>query len=480
VKSIATRLGVWYALAAAASIAVLSSAGFFILEKQLIHGLDMLNAAEFAQVQARLGNDYEALDPRAIDARIRETTDYASVLFFIDIHGKQVGTVFRSTNLHGHTIPDIPGERVFDVEVAGIGALRTGEFILPPFDVVIATPLKPVEDVMRGYVRVCVAMVSLMLVLSVAIGFGLTRFALRPVRIIEQTANRIRSDNLSERIPVDNIDDEVANLAHLLNQMFDRLESSFNQIRRFTADVSHELKTPLSLMRLQAERLIVEGGLSPAQEEAVQVQLEEVARLNKIIEELLFLSRAEARAVPLECKPQQPASFISNFATDARVLAEHRGVRYSDSHEGDGRVVFDPKWIRQVLLNLLTNALNVSPPNGTVTIRSLLSGSTWRVSVEDEGPGVPIEMRARIFERFMRLAVREGLEDAGSGLGLAICRSVVQLHNGTIRAEAGAGGRGLCVVFELPVDYAAASANTAPAADARLQPQPAGSLPLLT
>ena len=110
---------------------------------------------------------------------------------------------------------------------------------------------------------------------------------------------------------------------------------------------------------------------------------------------------------------------------------------------------FDAKWLRQVLLNLVANALNVAPRGSTITLASEFVGGGWRVAVEDEGPGVPAEQRERIFERFVRLG---GPGDAGgSGLGLAISRSIVELHRGVIRAEAPAGGRGLRVVFELPV-----------------------------
>jgi two-component system heavy metal sensor histidine kinase CusS len=231
--------------------------------------------------------------------------------------------------------------------------------------------------------------------------------------------------------------------------MFDRLEAAFNQTRRFTAEASHELKTPLSLVRLQAEKLALDGGLKPAQEEAVHMQLEEIARLNQIIEELLFLSRAEARAVSLQTKSQDPRPFLVSFGVDAQVLAESRGARFEERIAGEGAVAFDAKWIRQVLLNLLANALNVSPPGGQVTLTSELDATAWRVAIEDEGPGVPADQRERIFERFVRLG--NGME-SGSGLGLAISRSVISLHRGTIRAEAGSGGRGLRVIFDLPVN----------------------------
>jgi signal transduction histidine kinase len=292
-----------------------------------------------------------------------------------------------------------------------------------------------------------------MLVVSVVIGVALSRVALRPVRLIRETAKRIGSDNLSERIPVGAVRDEISELARLLNQMFDRLEYSFNQIRRFTAEASHELKTPLSLVRLQAEKLLMGGELKPAQEEALQMQLEEVARLSRIIEELLFLSRAEARAITFALKPQDPVKFLQVFAQDARVLAEHHGRQFALACAGTGTVSFEENRIRQVLLNLLANALDASPPGSLITLSSSVGDGIWRVTVADQGPGVPAEQRERIFERFVRLDNRSG--DQGSGLGLAICRSIIELHDGRIRAESGADGRGLRVIFEIPETHAA-------------------------
>jgi signal transduction histidine kinase len=270
------------------------------------------------------------------------------------------------------------------------------------------------------------------------------------LRTIQSTANRIRSDNLAERIPVANVRDEISNLARLLNQMFDRLESAFNQVRRFSADASHELKTPLSLMRLQAEKLLMEGALTAAQQEAVAAQLEELDRLNEIVEDLLFLSRAEARAITLHLQSQPPLPFLQSFEQDARVLAEHEGVACSVAHQGEGVVAFDPKWVRQVLLNLVKNSLNVSPAGSHISVQSALTPAVWTVSVEDEGPGVPPEQREHIFERFVRVANSKRPDVQGSGLGLAICRSIVDLHGGQISASAAALGNGLRVTFVIP------------------------------
>ncbi len=147
-----------------------------------------------------------------------------------------------------------------------------------------------------------------MMFASSIVGVAMARIILRPLAYISETANRIGSDNLAARIPVPDQEDELTELTRLLNRMFDRLEISFKQIKTFAADASHELKTPLSLIRLHGEKLLGDGDLTAAGTEAVHAQLEEVARLNKIIEELLFLSRAEARALSFEMKHQETAT----------------------------------------------------------------------------------------------------------------------------------------------------------------------------
>ena len=466
-RSIGARLALWYAGVSTATLAFLFVGGYYLLSEHLIDGLDVLNTAKLEQIKSALGPDYNKLDPVRIEERMRSMTAQASVLFFIQIHGPTGEILFSSPNLGDLRLPDmdVPGHRVATVTLESIGELRLGEFSLPGIHVAIGTSLGQVRKVMEGYTETSLILVCLMLVVSIITGLALSRAAMRPVRLIQETAHHIRSDNLSQRIPVADVQDEISNLARLLNEMFDRLELSFNQIRRFTAEASHELKTPLSLVRLQAEKLLVEGGLTAAQEEAVQMQLEEIARLNKIIEELLFLSRAEAHAVRLDFRREDPAAFMQSFVQDARALAEHRGMTCTATIEGRGRVDFDPKWLRQVLFNLVQNALNVSPPGGRIYLSSDFSFDVWRVAIEDQGPGVPEGQRERIFERFVRLESDAAPETKGSGLGLAISRSIIGLHRGRIRAEATARGTGLRVVFELPLaDMPAGAAPTGPAA----------------
>ncbi|HJV61034.1 MAG TPA: ATP-binding protein [Albitalea sp.] len=449
-KSIGARIALWYACAATVTLAVLFVIGYGLLEHHLLHGLDLLNEAQFQEIDARLGPDYSGLSAPFIEMRIRETTDFASTLFYIDIHRAGAGTIFRSTNLKNADIPDAAHEHAFSVTLPEVGDVRAAEFHMAPFEVMVATPLLPVRETMQTYVEVCAGLLAAMLIMSLLIGLGLSRLVLGPVRAIRDTANRIRSDNLGERIPVGDVHDEIADLARFLNQMFDRLESSFDQIRRFTSEASHELKTPLSLIRLNAEKLIGDASLSAPHRDALQDLLEEVDGLNRIIEDLLFLSRADAHAIAVQAQPQDPEPFLQGFAQDASVLAEHHGRGFALEHEGHGTATFEAGWMRQVLLNLLVNAIRVSPPGGLIRLRSALHDGVWQLHLIDEGPGLTDEQRERMFDRFVRFGASADEALPGTGLGLAICRSIVDLHGGQIRASRSLHTSGLDIEVQIP------------------------------
>lgn len=439
-KTLGSRLALWYSLVSTLTLFGLLGAGYYLLSQHLVRGLDLLNAAEFQRIK---------ISQNALT--MEEASDGlsgASLLFYVEVRDQAGGVLARSPNLGNHSLSELGGSDVATRSLPDLGELRIGKFLLGPQQVIIATPLKQVHDVMEGYAQVAMVLVCLILLVSLVSGLILSQIALRPVRVIQETANRIRSDNLSERIVVPDVHDEVSDLARLLNEMFDRLEASFDQVRRFSAEASHELKTPLSLLRLQSEKLLTDGGLSRAQEEMVLEQLEEIARLNEIIEEMLFLSRAEARAITPKLQREKPRAFLQGFIPDARALTEHACVKFEEHVEGDDIVDFDPQWIRRVLLNLIANALNVSPKGGLLTLESDFTVDAWCFALEDEGPGLPPERREQVFERFVRFTPES---TSGSGLGLAICRSIVEMHHGRIWAEEGLRKGGLRVVVEIPL-----------------------------
>ena len=316
----------------------------------------------------------------------------------------------------------------------------------------ISTPLSPLQSALKAFTRAGLAMIAAALAVSVVAGRLLSQAALRPLRLIQKTAARIGSGNLGERIPISGATDEISSLALLLNQTFDRLEASFEQINRFSEEASHEIKTPLSLIRLNVERLAGREDMAAPWREALHDAIEEIHRLDKLVERLLFLSRAQAGEVSLLAVEQDPQPFIAHFSQDAMVLAEAAGVTYEEVANESGWVFFDAGHLRQVLFNLLTNALRATSPPGMVTVRSEIRDGYWRVTMEDDGVGLPPDKCEAIFERFVRIDPHLQPSPArGAGLGLAICRSIIELHHGRIHAEPGTDSRGLRVVFALPV-----------------------------
>lgn len=453
IRSIGVRLTLYYAIAASGSAAILFGSGYLLLKNRLVGGLDDLNRIEFVQLQRVLGPDYLALSAKEIDERISKTANAAPAIFYIDVEEPRSGMIFSSQNLHKGSIPDVKGKHIYDAEIPGVGEVRVAEFIMPRFDVEIATPLSQARATMRSYAAISAGLLMLMLVASAGIGLGLSRVILKPLKFIRETAARIDSDNLSERIPVANARDELGELAGLLNRMFDRLEDSFEQIKRFSAEASHELKTPLSLIRLHGERLLERSQLPPEAIDAIVVQLEEVGRLNQIIDEMLFLSRAEANAIPVALKAVDPTAFLQGFAQDAQALAEFEGRSFQLSTSGDEFVAIEERWIRQVFLNLLTNSLAATQVGGSVQVESGFAHGHWQVTFTDDGPGVSEEDLPFLFDRF----AQSGPPDRrmrGNGLGLAISRSIVKLHRGTIVAQNLKGRTGLVVTIRIPQGHA--------------------------
>jgi signal transduction histidine kinase len=446
VRSIGARLAASYAAGATLSFAILSLVGASLLQSRLIRSLDDLNAAEFRQLRAHIGSDYVSVDPLVLEARLASVNQYQSILFYVSIDApRRNETIFRSSNLKGKEIPDIKGKRSFSVDAPGIGPLRVSEFLLPPYDVTVATSSRGVRDSMRAFTAIGAGLIVVMLILSIFVGRAFSRVLLTPLRAIRNTAERIDSDNLAERIPLGRALDELGELAELLNRMFDRIENAFAQMQRFSEEVSHELKTPLALIRLHAESVAKAGGQHA---DAAVEQIEEIGRLNSFIDQMLFLSRAEANAIQFDLTPQEPASFLEAYAHDAAALAEHSGHRFELVMQGDGRVAIERSWLRQVLFNLVGNALRASPPGGLVTLTSRFRGSRWQLIVADEGPGLTRAQCRQIFDRFVRLAPAPA-GDRGAGLGLSIARSIVTLHDGTIRAEP-RKPCGLRVIVDLP------------------------------
>jgi signal transduction histidine kinase len=315
----------------------------------------------------------------------------------------------------------------------------------------VASSLNHLTALSQRFIRASIIAIPAVLLFSFGIGYVLCEITLQPLRAIEQTARRISVSNLKERIPLPRTKDEIARLAELLNAMFDRLEQSFEQIKQFTADFSHELRTPLSIISLHAEKVMKRARLDQESTDALAEVLSEARRLNQIIDQLLTLAKAEAQTLPLNLVQHSTSRFIDDFAEDASALAEAAGKHFILRENEEMNIAFDASWIRQVLFNLLSNAIKFSPAGGKIELSACMDHDTWRLSMADEGPGIPIDFREAIFDRFKQIR-RSADEPQGSGLGLAVSKSIVELHGGTIRCEDRNGTKGTTIVVCLPRD----------------------------
>jgi signal transduction histidine kinase len=450
-KSFTTRLTWRFALLVTGTVTIVLGLGGFLLHRQTFHALNLMHEAEAQE----LG---ELLDeaPRQTAAQIRDHLDRDAksedALYFIQINDAGGNVTFRSSNLGATILPPPNGQEVVhrDINLPALGALRLSSFPHGPWRIMVASHLGPSRNLLMVYLQVSLALLFGAALVSIALGYGFSRMTLRPLRAIEATARRIGNGRMQERIPVPPGRDELVALTVLLNQTFDRLQEAFDQVSRFTADASHELKTPLSLVRLNAEKLRQRLAADPDAVGAVDEILEEMTQLQDVIDRMLFLAQAGSGALAAELRPLRAEDFIADFAADALALAEDRGVRFAVTRNEPGSVHAEPALLRQLLLNLVNNAVSVSETGSLVTLESGFTDSRWQLAVIDEGPGLPADQLERIFGRFVRHESAQSGERPGHGLGLAISKSIAGLHRGSIRAENRADRRGLRLVVDLP------------------------------
>lgn len=454
-KSFTLRLTLQFAGLVTATTATVLTVGGFLLDRQVEGSLELLHEVEARELFELVGKD-SSLTAAAIADRIRHDADSDAALFVIQVAKAGGEVVFRSDNL-GETILPVDGAapRHWTTTIPYFGRVHVSAIRHGPWLLQIGSPLEPSERLIEDYIRISIFLLLGSVLLSLVLGYGFSRATLRPLRAIEETAERIGADRLTERIPTPAGRDELASLTKLLNRMLDRLQGSFEQVRRFTADASHELKTPLALIRLNAERLRTKAQHDPECAATVTDILEDIARLQQMIERLLFLAQAESGALATEFRKLDPHALVAAVAEDALALAEDRGTRFEVRRNEPGSIHGEFDLLRQLLLNLVGNAVNATPPGGAITLDSHAEGSSWVISLIDEGPGLTGAQLARAFDRFVRFPTPTAAAGPrGHGLGLAICKGIVDLHGGTIRLENRSDRSGLRVRIELPIPAA--------------------------
>ena len=299
---------------------------------------------------------------------------------------------------------------------------------------------------------------SIALVLCTTVGHAIARRAVRPVQEIAEAAKRVRSSTLGSRIDTATLPSEVAALAETFNTMLQRLQESFDRLSQFSADIAHELRTPVNNLRGEAEVALSKLRSPNEYQEILGSLLEESQRLSRIIDGLLFMARAETPQVHIARETLSVAQELSVVRDFYEPAATEVGVTLSVSASADLQVVVDRTLFQRAVGNLVANALTHTPSGGHASIEAVEDHRALQVAVRDTGRGIPPEHLPHVFDRFYRVDRSRSTTSGGLGLGLPLVQSIMRLHQGSVDIESRPGA-GTCVYLRFPVHPLAESAS---------------------
>ena len=294
--------------------------------------------------------------------------------------------------------------------------------------------------------------IPLALLLSGFGGLVLANQALRPVDSITKAAEQIGAGDLTERVPVPQKMDEIGRLAATFNSMIARLQAAFERQKQFTSDASHELRTPLAVMRGELEVTLRRDRTPEEYQRTLGSNLEEVIRLSRLVEDLLMLARADAGRVELRCEPVNLTDLCRNTVEYISPLADERAQTLTYQAPPQAITInADQQRLKQLLLNLLDNAIKYTDHGGTITLSLTTDNQHAILAVTDTGRGIPAEDLPRVFDRFFRRSAKTSDRSApGSGLGLSIVQWIVEAHGGKIEVSSELG-KGSVFTVKLPL-----------------------------
>lgn len=310
--------------------------------------------------------------------------------------------------------------------------------------------LQPIETLLHHLLMSLALGLPVVVLVAIGGGYVLVRRALGPVAEIAESAERITSHHLDQRLPTSPTGDELEQLSLALNRMIDRLYEALEQNRRFLADASHELRTPLTALRGELESVIELARFLPDVRDRVGSALEEVERLAKIVEALFAIGRLDAGEAQAEWARFDLAKLAATTADQMSLLAEDKEISVSCDVERDVCVEGDASRIKQIVVNLLDNAIKYTASGGSVKLIVRVVGHKAVLEVVDTGIGIPASAIPNVFERFFRVDKARSRAVGGAGLGLAIVKSICTAHGGTISVES-VEGRGSRFKMELPL-----------------------------
>ncbi len=489
--TIRRRLTLWYTVALGATVLAFGAALYVERRSSVLAEIDQRVTVEGEFVANYLARSYEVLgqityeaarpglepglDPRAglrptrtLEPAVAAPLDgLRGYLVVVDPGGQQLYTSDTTRQLSFTLLDQLLAEGRTIPPASRYGTLGGGEghgpirYLVRPVTaagphvggIVVALPFAEVTFGPRALLRSMFLVAPIILLGALGLGYWLAGTRLRPLdRMVREVEAITDGTSLHRRLAVPMTGDELSRLAITVNRMIARLERSFQSLRRFTADASHELKTPLMVVRAGVERTLTHPGTSGESLETLDQTLEQLNRMTEMMDNLLTLARVDEGRAPLALEPCDLRDVVADVSETGGILGEGAGVEVATQMpETPVRLPLDRGRIRQMLLNLVTNAIKYTPEGGRVGIELSYAGSEVRLVVEDTGIGIAAGDLDHIFDRFWRADVARSRTGArpGVGLGLAITKWIAEAHGGSITVQS-RPGRGTTFTVTLP------------------------------
>ncbi len=459
--SLATRLTVWYACSAFVLVLVATASLYRTLVSNLGREEDLFLADTVQDTRELLG---ERPNMAELAKEVAENGRYIQV--YTRVLTERGEIIVETRGMSDALPPSVfPQPISVDQEPGGVDiTLRNGQSFrgfsarvstkLPSSDtriIQVALNQAKKEGLLQQFRRRLWYVLGIALAVCALVGYEIARRGLRPVGEISRAAQRVRSTTLDQRIPATNLPSELVTLAGIFNEMLARLQESFDRLSQFSANIAHELRTPVNNLRGMAE--VTLGGARSLEDyrEALESCLEECVRLSHLIDSLLFLARAEQTRMPIQRQPLNVSDELGTVRDFYEAAATDAGVSLTMAAESNLIVDLDRTLFQRAIGNLITNALAYTGRGGTVTLSASKQPGTICIEVEDTGCGIAAEQLPHVFDRFYR-AHPSGSSTGtrGTGLGLAIVKSIVTQHGGST-SIASEVGRGTRVTMTFPV-----------------------------
>ncbi len=457
--SIGLRLTLWYLAIFALAQFVFGAGMWLILRQHLYHQVD-------ASLEAQVDDLQHFMEAQKKDASIAKLQEEVAEAYAIEHSGDYLQVraehgelIYRSMFLQTHLLELTPPERggparfknlSFDGRpfrflrqtLAANGHIYSAETGAPTGEVIATLTL------FRFYLLM---FAPLLLLVAAGGGYWLSSRALAPVDALVRTAREISGANLDSRLQKLATGDELQRLSDTLNEMLDRIESAFLRITQFTADASHELRTPVSLIRTEAELALRRSRTPEEDKGSLRHILVEAERTTALIEQLLSLARADSGRETLDMQPVDLRESLRSVVEAWKQVATARNLQFCANIDNQNTIVMgDHTALRRLLDILLDNAFKYTSPPGWVRISLKQAGEGAAIAVQDSGPGIDKRDQDKIFQRFYRVDQARGSEQGGAGLGLAIAKWIVTQHRGLIMVES-QPGEGAIFRVDLPM-----------------------------